>query len=202
MFWVKVVRITILLAIPVWLLVGQLLWGAGLNLESRRLAPLPQLLASISAQTPIDPQIIRDLPSQSEAYLVDNLPQRSRILSLFNFARMRLNQQSTLSPQVAKGKNGFYFSTTSDQLGAYSGELYTSQELEALVGEFEARRQLCTRLGKQYAVLFTSTKNQVYPHYTPSSFGFHSPYNKSLQLQNALEKRGFLLYSVQDNIPL
>lgn len=146
------------------------------NTENRVLAEFPK----------IHREDFQNYPKEIEDFINDHAAFRSQFLSLNAVINLALFQ-SVDNSSVIRGKDGWYFYGNAAGIRDYRGlNLYTEEELTALVAKFQETQQRFANQGITFAVILAPNKEEIYSEYMPSCYTRFSAFTRYDQLTQCL----------------
>ncbi|MCA9801167.1 MAG: hypothetical protein KC777_04235 [Cyanobacteria bacterium HKST-UBA02] len=146
--------------------------------ELRLSSPMPKLPSSLDQ--------FSQFTKEFDAYLNDNVPMRSQLVSLRNLARLKFFNE-TQSTFVIAGQDGWlYLGGTSINYFRNSYP-YTDESLSTWVAMLEKRKTWLKDRGIDYLLVIAPNKSTAYPEFYPKKYNKVRPDSRCDQL---LEKVG------------
>ena len=161
------------LPFPVWTLCGG---SASVELENRKIAPLPKLRADT----------IRTFPKEFESYYNDRLPFRSDLIwanSMLDYAVFRTPSNA----EIVLGNDGwlFYRTCVSQYLGH---DLLSDAQLEQIARNMRAVKAYCDRRGISFTLFVAPNKERTHSDSIPVSYGRKAEYGRFEQVIDYIER--------------
>lgn len=126
--------------------------------EGRRLAASPRWQGSLEK-----------FRTDTDAFVADNFPARTRLIAALNYLRLRAGVSG--SEKVLIGREGWLFYNDGSLLGPARGESpLTPETAEQLMQNLAGRTEFLEARGAEYLVIAAPLRETVYPEYAPSWF--------------------------------
>lgn len=143
--------------------------------EGRRLAASPRWQGSLEK-----------FRTDTDAFVADNFPARTRLIAALNYLRLRAGVSG--SEKVLIGREGWLFYNDDSLLGPARGESpLTPETAEQLMQNLAGRAEFLEARGAQYLVIAAPLRETLYPEYAPSWFRL-SPRRFSPEIAAAAER--------------
>ena len=161
------------LPFPVWLLSGG---SASVELENRKIAPLPELRANT----------VRTFPREFENFYNDRLPFRSDLVranSMLDYAVFNTSSNA----DVVLGDNGWLFFRPC-VMQSIGHDMLTDAQLEQIAQNMRAIQAYCDRNGMSFTLFIAPNKERIHSDSIPASYGRNVEYGRYRQVIDYLRK--------------
>lgn len=154
--------LTICLSELIWLCIGDRFDSS--NSEKRQLASRPRLA----------PENYDSFAADYTAYFNDHMPFRNKLISVKSEIDYYCFDKSS-NGKVIIGTDGWLFydsKSDGNPIGCYKGkELYSEEELEAIMLNCIEQRNFAESLGKEFVIFIAPNKERIYYEHMPKRYG-------------------------------
>jgi len=128
-------------------------------------------------------------PSQFESYFTDNFSLRGSFLKVMGIINANIWHKSPKPNKLIVGSDGWLYSVELEY-DFYTGKsVFTSDQLQAVVSEFQYRKAVLDSLGIEMCVVIHPLKYSIYPEYLPVFLRRNSTFTATDQILKAFREK-------------